>query len=155
MHDRSRIPVRRQGADHPYDAAAGNMPYRVAIRPVGFLVASEAVDEAAVRRLAAKIAGEGVWSTPIPVDADTGIVMDGNHRTRAARQLGLSHVPCVLLSYRDPRVRVTDWQTGEPFCIETIFRSVLMQRRTLPYKTTRHVFAPALPETEIRLALLR
>ncbi|MFP4592165.1 transcriptional regulator [uncultured Ralstonia sp.] len=128
--------------------------YCVALRPAAFFVPSEEVDAGAVHRLAAGIAHAGVWTTPIPIERGTGIVMDGNHRIRAAALLGLHHLPCVLLDYADPRVSVTHWRTGAPFCVDSIWRCILADRGLFPYKTTRHRFAPALPSTEIPLAVL-
>ncbi|MDC7703721.1 ParB N-terminal domain-containing protein [Vogesella indigofera] len=129
--------------------------YCVALKPVDFFLPSEEVDEGAVHRLAAAIARAGMWTTPIPVDRETGIIMDGNHRARAAVLLGLHYLPCVLLGYRDPRVVVTHWCSGEPFCVDSIQRQILLHKKRFPYKTTRHLFAPALPETEIQLGMLR
>ena len=132
-----------------------NRSYCVALKPVDFFLHSEEVDEEAVHRLAASISQAGTWTTPIPIDRETGIIMDGNHRARAAVLLGLHYLPCVLLSYRDPRVVVTHWHSGEPFCVDSIHSQVLLHKRLLPYKTTRHLFAPALPDTEIQLDMLR
>ncbi|RKE37567.1 ParB-like nuclease family protein [Paraburkholderia sp. BL23I1N1] len=130
------------------------LPYCVALKPLAFFRPSEAVDEHDVHRLAAAIREAGSWTTPIPIEKGTGIIMDGNHRARAAALLGLRYVPCVLLDYRDPRVSVTHWQTGEPFCIDSIRRRILQDKALLPYKTTRHRFAPVLPATEILLSVL-
>lgn len=141
------------GADFLH--AADQPAYCVALRSIDFFRPSEEVDLGEVRKLAGAISAAGVWTTPIPVDGGTGIVMDGNHRIRAAAMLGLRHLPCVLLSYGDPRVTVTDWNTGEAFCVDCIYRAILRQNRIFPYKTTRHRFAPALPRTEIRLRWLR
>lgn len=112
------------------------------------------VDESHVCHLAATIREAGDWTTPIPVEKESGIVMDGNHRLRAAAVLGLRYLPCVLLDYRDARVSVTHWQTGEPFCVRDICRRILRDNLLFPYKTTRHRFAPVLPRTEIPLSLL-
>ena len=128
--------------------------YCVAVKPVSFLLQSEMVDEDDVRQLAKTIREAGKWTTPIPVDKETGIVMDGNHRLNAARLLCLRYVPCVPLDYLDPRVTVSHWQTGAPFCLESIGQRILQDRLPFPYKTTRHRFAPALPQTEIPLYLL-
>ena len=129
-------------------------PYCVSVKPIAFLCQSERVDEDHVRRLASTIERIDAWTTPIPIEASTGIVMDGNHRLRAAMMLGLRYVPCVLLDYLDPRVRVTHWQTNTPFCIASIARRILHDKRLFPYKTTRHSFAPTLPHTEIPLRVL-
>lgn len=128
--------------------------YRVEVKPVSFLRASERVDEAHVCRLAATIREAGKWTTPIPIEKETGIVMDGNHRLCAAAMLGLRYLPCVLLDYQDPRVSVTHWHTGEPFSVGNICRHILRDKLLFPYKTTRHRFAPVLPRTEIPLTLL-
>jgi len=134
---------------------SNNQSYCVAIKPIAFFRSSEEVDEGDVKRLAAVISRAGIWTTPIPVDSETGIVMDGNHRMRAAALLELSYLPCVLLSYQDPRVTVMHWRTGEPFCIDSIYRSIMLNKKIFPYKTTRHLFAPVLPKTEIHLSVLR
>ncbi len=128
--------------------------YCVAVKPISFVLASEMVDEGQVHALAGAIREAGKWTTPIPIDGKTGIVMDGNHRLRAAALLGLGYLPCVLLDYRDPRVSVTHWRSGEPFCVRSIGRRILHDKMLFPYKTTRHRFAPVLPDTEIPLALL-
>ncbi|MGT2477312.1 transcriptional regulator [Paraburkholderia terrae] len=94
-------------------------------------------------------------TAPIPVEKQTGIVMDGNHRLKAAALLSLRFLPCVPLDYLDPRVSVSHWDTGAPFCVNSIGRRVLQDRLPFPYKTTRHSFAPTLPHTDIPLLLLR
>lgn len=130
------------------------LSYCVALKPLAFFRSSEEVDVHDVHRLAAVIREAGVWTAPIPIDKETGIIMDGNHRVRAAGLLGLRYVPCVLLDYRDPRIAVTHWQTGAPFCIDSIRRRILLDECLFPYKTTRHRFAPVLPATEIQLTVL-
>ena len=129
--------------------------YDIIVKPIDFFLPSEEADPEAVQFLATAIASAGIWTAPVPVEGQTGIVMDGNHRIRAARLLGLRHLPCVLLSYRDPRVSVMNWWTAEPFPVERIIRSILFNRKMLPYKSTRHHFAPALPATAFQLATLR
>ncbi|AXV78924.1 MULTISPECIES: ParB N-terminal domain-containing protein [Ralstonia solanacearum species complex] len=131
-----------------------DLSYCVALRPAAFFMPSEEVDADHVRRLADTIRATGLWTTPIPIERDTGIVMDGNHRVRAAALLGLHHLPCVLLDYADPRVSVTHWSSGVPFSIASIRQRIVVERRLFPYKTTRHRFAPALPGTEIPLTVL-
>lgn len=133
---------------NPADAA-----YLVAIRPLDFFRASEEVDPARVDELAARICAAGCWCVPLPVEDATGLVMDGNHRLRVAHRLGLRRLPCVPLSYADPRVEVRGWRCGRPFDLAQL-RQCVAEGALLPPKTTRHRFAPALPVTEIPLALL-
>lgn len=56
--------------------------------------------------------------------------------------------------YGDPRVRVRDWNTREPFEIARIFRTIATGA-LFPYKTTRCFFEPRLPDTAIPLARLK
>lgn len=133
--------------------AAASPNYQVAIKPLSFFLPSEHIDPNNVERLIAAITAEQAWTTPVPVVAGHGIVMDGNHRVHAARIMGLRYLPCVPLEYGDPRVTVRHWDGGAPFCADTILRTVL-DNRIFPYKTTRHCFDPVLPSTHILLSLL-
>ncbi len=128
--------------------------YQVALRPLAYFRQSEEIDSAHVHNLMQVIAREQAWTTPIPVVGDHGIVMDGNHRVRAALLMGLRYLPCVPLHYSDPRVAVLHWESGEPFCVDTIHRTI-MGNQIFPYKTTKHFFNPILPTTDIPLSLLR
>jgi hypothetical protein len=130
-------------------------PYPVVLRAIDFFVASEEVNWPDVSSLAERIAARGVWSAPLPVERDSGIVMDGNHRLQAARILGLSHLPCILLSYDMPGVRVTQWDSDAQFPVAQIFRTIRHDGAIFPYKSTRHTFNPALPNSLIELSALR
>lgn len=127
--------------------------YTVEMTPIGFLRASEAIDTGHARQLASSITEQRSWCLPLPVERGSGLVMDGNHRLFAARLLGLSHVPCVLLEYSDSRVSVRHWAEDRAFDLQQLYR-VIAAGRLLPYKTTRHAFAPALPSINVPLAEL-
>ena len=129
------------------------LTYTVAFEPMSFFKATEAVDPLWVRELADGIVASGHWLVPIPVERRTGLVMDGNHRLQAARLIGLKRLPCVPLSYGDPRVGVRCWHTARPFDIDRILALAELQG-VLPYKTTRHSFDPPLPCSRIPLPLL-
>ncbi|QQX85060.1 ParB N-terminal domain-containing protein [Cupriavidus necator] len=137
-----------------HGTADSDASYGIALRPLSFFRQSEQVDFEGVWLLADLIASDGRWRKPIVVESTQGIIMDGNHRLRAAMRLGLRAVPCILLRYGDPRVRVRDWNTGEPFEIARIFQTIAAGA-LFPYKTTRHFFEPRLPDTAIPLAQLK
>jgi hypothetical protein len=128
--------------------------YILSFRTLASLRASEQVLDERVQALAARIWREGRWLAPLPIDEDSGVVMDGNHRLQAARQLGLRRLPCVALSYADPRVAVTCWTTGLPFDPRQVF-ATLARGALLRPKSTRHRFDPPLPATRFELELLR
>ncbi|HYD81455.1 MAG TPA: ParB N-terminal domain-containing protein [Paucimonas sp.] len=145
-HEREQQPA-------PAAQAAPAPAYQIAIKPVSFFRQSEETDLTNVHKLVTAMLDTATWTTPIPVTKDHGIVMDGNHRLRAAKLLGLRYVPCIPLDYQDPRVSVLHWTTNEPFCIDTIYRTI-MSNGVFQYKTTKHSFSPALPTTDIPLRLL-
>lgn len=78
----------------------------------------------------------GIWTTPLLVEWDDLILMDGHHRLAFARQEGLRHVPCLLADYRMVSVHSRRPQ------ITVTPDDVRMRARTgrvYPAKTTRHV----------------
>ncbi|WP_044874395.1 ParB N-terminal domain-containing protein [Pseudomonas sp. LFM046] len=127
--------------------------YEVALKAVTCIRQSEQVDVQNVLQLCDAIARKGHWLEPIVVERSQGIVMDGNHRLSAARRLGLTRVPCILLEYGDPRVRVHHWTSGDSFEIAHIYRTIA-RGELFPYKTTRHRFTPALPTVSVPLSNL-
>lgn len=124
--------------------------YQLVLRPLSALVPTEMVDADSCRRLAQDIVRQGCWTHPVPIDAATGLIMDGNHRFQVAKALGLSVLPCVPLHYGHADVQVTDWTSGQPFAIQAIV-GLLASGELLPYKTTRHTFARPLPTLALPL----
>jgi len=131
-----------------------NMKYEVILHPVALIRPSEEVNMEHVEALTEEIAYYKKWITPVPIEKNTGIIMDGNHRYCVANNLGLTYIPCILLDYTDVRVRVHDWNSGEPFCPLKIRDHIVNQGKIFPYKTTRHLFSPDLPEVNFQLKQL-
>jgi len=128
--------------------------YIVTLKPIEFFKQSEGVDFEAVWYLTDKIRHDGSRLEPIIAESESGFIMDGNHRYRAAKMLHLNYLPCILLAYTDPRVEVLDWNTAEQFdqvCVQNAIKS----GRVFPYKTTRHIFSPQLPRVDIQIERLR
>lgn len=73
---------------------------------------------------------------PIVAEEEYTIVLDGMHRVRAFKKLGLKYAPACLVNYSDPRVRVYRW-------IRTVrFRSESMSKalRQLSHELERRDF---------------
>lgn len=129
--------------------------YHIELKPIQFLCSSEETDQRHVDYLSKKIIGEGIWTTPIPCEINSGIIMDGNHRYQVAKRLNLTFLPCILLNYQDERVKVNHQNSDQPYNIQTIFDVTLHQNKLLPYKATCHYFSPSLPIIGIDLSMLR
>ncbi|MCC2112166.1 MAG: ParB N-terminal domain-containing protein [Hyphomicrobiales bacterium] len=129
--------------------------YEVVIADRDRLLPSEHVFAERVDWLTAKITTDGLWTAPVPVDRDTGLIMDGNHRYIAAGALGLAQIPVIPLPYDDWRVTVVCYDDpGVYFDLDRL-RQLARSGGLLPPKTTRHLFNPQLPSTDIPLDRLR
>lgn len=84
-----------------------------------------------------KILSEGVWTVPLKIDDEYGLVMDGQHRMEVAKMLGLTVVPCLLYSYDEVDV----WSLRENYEVNA---ALVIQRALAgdiyPYKTAKHRF---------------
>jgi L-serine kinase (ADP) len=106
------------------------------------------------RALAARIERARVWTTPLWVEENVLLVMDGHHRLAAARRLGLVHLPCVVLGYDNPRLELSTWDPERKICADDIVNAAL-SGKLLPQKTTRHRLTPAPRPVAIPLSALR
>lgn len=116
------------------------------------LIPTEEIDPNRVADLEAQILQAGYWTTPIMVEKDELLVMDGHHRLSVAKRLQLSTVPVFMLSY--DLVRVEGWRSGEIITPEKIF-AMARSGGKFPLKTTRHIVDEPLPSCMVPLEHLR
>lgn len=127
--------------------------YNVEFWMVGKLRQSENVDFEAVQMLAEEVKKSRVWNTVIPIEKNTGWVMDGNHRLFVAKLLGIEIVPVVKFDYLIDDFSVLCWHSGLPHCKKALL-STMWSGEILSYKSTRHIFNPDLPAVNIPLDVL-
>lgn len=96
--------------------------------------------------LAKKIAEEGIWKRPVIISREN-IVMDGQHRLEAARQLGLNRIPAIMLDYHE--IPVFSLRPEIALDADSIIANV-NSGNLYPYKTVKHEF-PAFPDCQIPL----
>jgi len=72
------------------------------------LVHEETIPEA-LEWMIGSLDGEGVQKSPVIVDRETLVVLDGMHRVTALRSLGCRLTCVCLVDYMDPRIRVDRW----------------------------------------------
>ena len=130
-----------------------DLPCNVELVAVERLRHIEGFSKRRVEWLARKILDEGVWTRPVALDADHGLVLDGQHRMEAAKVLGLQRVPAVRYSYAD--VEVWSLRPNHEFDWKRVTERALAGM-PYPYKTVKHRFpAGGLPVTAIALEALR
>jgi hypothetical protein len=85
-----------------------------------------------------EIKSDGVLKRPIVVDRDTYIVLDGEHRLRALKEMGYNKIPVVFVDYYSPKIIVLSWRKGEKINKESVILAGLT-RKKLPPKTSKHM----------------
>tara|TARA_B100000780_G_scaffold278706_1_gene253263 strand:- start:1249 stop:1653 length:405 start_codon:yes stop_codon:yes gene_type:complete len=125
----------------------------VALVGVNDLIETEEHCSEIAVELAKKIIDTGFWTVPIAVEANMMAIMDGHHRLNAAKYLGLSRVPCVVMTYENGGVSLKSWR-NDVVCRVADIRSMVARLEKYPLKTTRHVFNPSIDEIKIPLELL-
>ncbi|MER8927723.1 ParB N-terminal domain-containing protein [Mesorhizobium sp. M0859] len=128
--------------------------YTIVRLPVSQLRPSEEINILRARTLAKMITEMGRWTRPILVEHRHSVIMDGHHRHFCATELGLSSVPCVLLSYDDPSLHVTYWSEPGPVDVDRIIQAGL-SGNLMGFKTTKHKLQIALPSCSVDLDDLR
>lgn len=112
---------------------------------------TEEFDPERVEWLARKIEEEGVWTAPLAVSREHGLVMDGQHRLEAALRLGLHRVPATILDYAT--IPVYSLRPGFVVTVDELIARALACN-PYPYKTAKHVL-PLRQGCRIALAELR
>ncbi|MCJ7634132.1 ParB N-terminal domain-containing protein [Candidatus Bathyarchaeota archaeon] len=62
-----------------------------------------------LEKLSHEIERDKIIKHPIIVDRNSMIVIDGNHRTEAMKELGYSYIPICAVDYRNPLIEVKCW----------------------------------------------
>jgi uncharacterized protein (DUF1015 family) len=81
---------------------------------------------------------DGILKMPICIDKNTCIILDGHHRLHALKRLGCKKIPCVLVDYQSPEIKVIAWREGETMTKEKIIDTALSGKR-MPSKTSKHM----------------
>ncbi|SOF01386.1 ParB-like nuclease domain-containing protein [Burkholderia sp. OK233] len=119
---------------------------------IELILPNEQYIEARVLEVIESISSSDRWTTPIVLEHRSLAVMDGHHRLAAAKRLKLSRVPCVMLDYT--QVTVEARRVGYSVDGEEIVKRA-RTRMLYPPKTTRHIFAHALPACDLDLSILK
>ena len=101
------------------------------LKPLEGFISSRADD------LYDEISRSGIWTTPVVIDNQHGLIMDGHHRHQVAMRLGLTYVPVVAWNYN--QVDVWSLRDTEEVTVKRILQNY-KDGIIYPYKTAKHGF---------------
>jgi hypothetical protein len=81
----------------------------ITLEEVDTLLCHEQVLESLLRRLVTALTSDQCLKHPIIVDRQSRVVLDGNHRLAAARELGCRYIPICLVDYYNPNIVIGCW----------------------------------------------
>lgn len=101
-----------------------------------------------------KVQEQQCWTNPILVDREHNVIMDGHHRYQIALQLKLKYVPCILISYNNQFLTLSNYSDGKQMNCEQIINAACCGK-LMEKKSTRHRLAYPLPQVNIPLDVLQ
>jgi len=98
----------------------------------------EEADPEHLEELTQQIAADKILKYAIVADRKTNVILDGEHRYNALRNLGCKRIPVIYVDYESPNIEVQTWRNGYNLTKQDIIEAALTGRR-FPPKTSRHM----------------
>lgn len=98
----------------------------------------EEVDPKHLQKLKSKIESDGILKLAIVADKNTNVILDGEHRYTALKELGCKTIPVVFVDYNSPQIEVQSWK-GNPHLTKKDVIEAGLSGRKLPPKTSKHM----------------
>ncbi|MGQ9529943.1 MAG: ParB N-terminal domain-containing protein [Candidatus Bathycorpusculaceae bacterium] len=98
----------------------------------------EEVDPAHLQELKKEIWSDGILKFAIIVDKNTNVILDGQHRFNAVKELECKRIPVVYVDYNSPAIEVQSWK-GNPHLTKKDVIKAGLSGRKFPPKTSKHM----------------
>lgn len=98
----------------------------------------EEADRMHLKELKEEIRSDGILKFAIAVDINTNIILDGEHRFNALKELGCKKIPVVFVDYNSTDIKVQAWRKGEQLTKRDVVEAGLRGKK-LPPMTTKHM----------------
>ena len=73
----------------------------------------EEVDPTHLKELKEEIRSDKILKFAIVVDKNTNVILDGEHRFNALKELGCRRIPIVYVDYNSPDIEVQTWRNNQ------------------------------------------
>ncbi|MGD0690505.1 MAG: ParB N-terminal domain-containing protein [Candidatus Bathyarchaeia archaeon] len=91
------------------EISSSKLSFRISMVNLDELKPHEEVIDPVVGSLANEVLGEGELRDPLVVDQEDYVILDGMHRFNSLRLLKCRFVPCCLVDYDNPLIKVGAW----------------------------------------------
>lgn len=98
----------------------------------------EEISQQHLEHLKDQIQKDGKLKSPIVVDKNTKIILDGHHRFNALKSLGYQRIPIYFVNYNSPDIIVQPWREEDKITKEIVVKAGLSGIK-LPPKTSKHM----------------
>lgn len=98
----------------------------------------EEADTEHLKELTQQIASDKILRYAIVADRKTNVILDGEHRYNALKNLGCKRIPVVYVDYESPNIEVQTWRGSRQLTKRDVIEAALTGKR-FPPKTTRHM----------------
>lgn len=98
----------------------------------------EEVDPNHLRELKEEIESDNTLKFAIIVDKNTNVILDGEHRFNALKELGCKTIPVVYVDYNSPDIEIHSWKNNPNITKKDIVLAGTNGSR-LPPKTSKHM----------------
>jgi ParB-like chromosome segregation protein Spo0J len=113
-------------------------PLNVQIIELSALKPHEEVDPIHLRELRKEIESDKILKLAIAVDKNTNIILDGEHRFNALKELGCTKVPVIFVDYGSSDIEVQAWRNDELVTKQDVIEAGLGEKK-LPPRTSEHL----------------
>jgi len=77
--------------------------------PIDKLYLHEEIIDSNLNTLIRAIKKKNVFQDPVIVDENSGVILDGMHRTEALKRLGYEYIIAYLIDYSNPAIKIRKW----------------------------------------------
>ncbi|MEM3627123.1 MAG: pyridoxal-phosphate dependent enzyme [Candidatus Bathyarchaeia archaeon] len=98
----------------------------------------EEVDQSHLEKLKAEINLDSILKFAIVADKNTNVILDGEHRFNALKELGCKRIPVIYVDYDSSNIEVRSWKNGANLTKKDVIEAGL-SGKTLPPRTSMHM----------------
>jgi cysteine synthase/O-phosphoserine sulfhydrylase/cystathionine beta-synthase len=96
------------------------------------------VNPTPLKKLTEEIASDKNLKFAIVIDKNTNVIIDGEHRFTALKNLGCKKIPAVDVHYNLPGIEVQAWGTGQSLTKKDVIEAGMEERKLMP-TTSKHI----------------